>query len=112
MAVGEGWRERIGWALADAAPDGGLAADPRWTARQASLPAAATSFAWLDVASAALAVTAPGCDVPPEELPPLTLQVWSGVEDGRGIAVVESSADLAGELAALVEPAGRCGVLW
>jgi hypothetical protein len=112
MAVGEEWRERIGWALADSAPDGGLAADARWTARKASLPAAATSFAWLDIASAALAVTAPGCDVPPEELPPLTLQVWSGVEDGRGVAVVESSADLAGELAALVEPAGRCGVLW
>jgi hypothetical protein len=50
--------------------------------------------------------------VSPSALPAVTLQAWTGIENGRGVAVIESSVDLAGELAALVEPAGRCGVLW
>ncbi|MBI5489126.1 MAG: hypothetical protein HY905_17455 [Deltaproteobacteria bacterium] len=112
MVTGKDWEERLGWALDDSAPGGGLGGDPGWLALRGRAPETAGSLARIDLATAVLSQFQAGGTSLAGELTPMPLDVWFGVEDGRAVLRAETSADLASEAAALFAKLGELGVFW
>jgi hypothetical protein len=115
LATGDGWQERLDWALRDAAPDGGLGADPRWSALVDRAPEWATTWMSTDLVSSVLSRMLLGdlfgdCGALRAGRPETPVVGWAGVEDGRGIVVVETSPKLAESLAELLGALEECGV--
>ncbi len=115
LATGDGWQERIDWALRDAAPDGGLGADARWSALLDRAPDWATTWMSTDLVSSFLSRMVLGdmfgeCGALRGERPETPVLGWSGVEQGRGIVVLEASPKLAEALAGLLGVLEDCGV--
>ena len=112
MVTGEEWRQRLDWALGDSAPDGGLASDPAFTALRSRAPDDATPLARCDLASLLLAPMVGAGEPAAAGMPSVPMDVWFGVQDGKAVLRVESSADMAGEAAAVFARLAEMGVLW
>ncbi|MBI5502848.1 MAG: hypothetical protein HY907_21565 [Deltaproteobacteria bacterium] len=112
MVTGRDWAQRLDWALADSAPAGGMAEDPGYRALRGRAPETASSLARFDLAAAFLSRLQAGGPSPAGELTAMPLDVWCGVADGRAVLHAETSADLAGEAAALFGRLSELGVFW
>jgi hypothetical protein len=105
--TGPDWERRIEWALADSAPDGGMAQDPALAELRAWAPEWASTIGVIDI-GAPLAAVAGACGSAAADVPAISLRAWAGSDGGRGYSAAESGEDLAERVADVLAALRGC----